>query len=557
MTTKAKFTFASLSGSILIFTSCSHSRLPLTTFAQAPDTTISATKVLPDSSPALLTKKELEVLLRRKDDDTPESRKMKLLFNTPFVDNSAYRKKGLPSRSLDPVLGESLRVSSWNIEKSIHADKVSKILKSEKAFKANLKPEVLKNKKRYAEALRQRNKLASSDILLLQEMDLGHCRSGYAFVAKDMARQLGMNFVYAPQQLEIDPSYLGVKDIKFSNPPIPGHTCDSNPENASHYKGVFGVAVLSRYPIKSVQIFPLVTQPHDWYAGEIGAPDLLEKSRRFGAKALFHSKTGREVKAGGRGFTRVDLHVPGVPHDTITVINIHLEIKTQPKYRTEQMREILSYIGDIKNPVIMAGDHNSSAVDVSSTSFARAAKRNVTSPSRLTSIGLFLANTTGISQTRSLFNGLKNFQDPLAWGIPVLFPNKTKQMFELIEDFRFEDGGAFDFRGNKIRSKSGSFRTLSNANHRNSLKGFVQTFTTPQNIGPFGCERLDWMFVKSHLKDSNNNKGSYKLAPHFGETFSLLNRTALSPYSDHQPISTIIPFNEPDVKTLKKAYKNR
>ena len=556
MTTNAIIIFATLAGSIALFTSCNNSIPPLKVLPKAPNTTISSTKALPDSAPQLLSKKELEVLLRRKNENTPESRKMKRLFNTPFVDNSAYRRNGIPSRTTNPILGEALRVSTWNIEKSIHADKATKILKSEKAFIADLKPEILKNKTKYAEALRQRKQFANSDIILLQEMDIGHCRSGYTFAAKDMARELGMNFVYAPQQLEIDPSYLGVDDVKFDNPAMPGHSCKSHPQNAAKYKGVFGVAVLSRYPIKSVQIFPLNTQPYDWYDREIIAPDILEKGRKLGAKTLFKSKTGRELKVGGRSFTRVDLHVPGVPQDTITIINIHLEIKTLPEQRTEQMREILSYIGHIKNPVIMAGDHNSAAVDVSATSIGRATKRNLTDRSKIASFGLFLANATGINQARNLINGYKNFQDPLAWGIPVILPNKTKPLFKLIEDYRFDDGGAFDFRGNKIRSKGGSYRTLANANQRTSYKGFVQTFTTPQNIGPFGCERLDWMFVKSHLKDSKNNKGPYKLAPHFGETFNLLNQTARNPYSDHHPISALIPFNEPDVEVLKAAYKN-
>jgi len=505
-------------------------------------------KILSNQSPALLHSDDLKVLLREKGKDTVASRKADKLFSSTFVDNSHYRSKGIPKASEHPILGPSIRVSTWNVEKSINANNAASALGSEQSFIKDLDPKVLKKKAAYDKALEQRAILAASDILILQEMDIGHCRSGYAFAAKKMAQEMKMNFVYAPQQLEIDPVYLGVEDIKFGNGAVDHTACKHLQGEPKEYKGVFGVAVLSRYPIKYVQSFPLENQPYDWFDKEIVKPDFFEKTRRFGAQKLFKARPTREVKAGGRGFTRVDLHVPNVPHETITVINIHLEIKTEPKNRVEQLREILSYINEIENPVIMAGDFNSASRDLSSTSFKRASIRATKNSSNLVSAGLFLANVTGVSHIRNAINSYKNFCDPLAFGIPGILPNKTRPMFKMIKDYRFKDGGAFDFRGDSNRSINKVRRSLSNSNQRNRIKGFRPTFSVPRPIGPIGLERLDWIFVKSFLGSPKDKKGPYKLAPHFGQTLGAINRSLATKYSDHHPITAVLPFNEPNLK---------
>lgn len=536
----------SVCGSLLL-NSCHSSRsqkrdeikkAPITTEGKDP---LSST-VLKNSSPSLLNVNELNVLLRQPGKNTAANRKAEALFRAPFVDNSAYHKSGMPKPTEHPIVGPSLRVSTWNIEKSMRLNDVAKALSSEKEYVSNLQEAVLLDPERYSEALRQRVDLASSDILLCQEMDIGHCRSDYLFATKHLAKKMNLNFVYAPQQLEIDPAYLRASDVKFENTDAPMEVCS----DLSRYKGVFGVAVLSRYPIKRVQVFPLKTQTYDWYAGEIKRPDFVEKGRRFGAKKLFASNPTREVKKGGRGFTRVDLHVPGVPNETISVINIHLEIKAGPEKRVEQIEEILGYVADIKNPVIMAGDFNSASRDVSATSLWKASSGVVKEPSRLASIGLFLANVTGVNQVRGAINGVKNFQNPIAWNIPVVLENKTRSLFKCIQNFRFEDGGAFDFRGDRKRSINKKGGLLANSNQR-TTKGFTQTFRLPNPIGPLGCERLDWIFVKSFLTDPKDKKGSYRLAPHFGETLYYLNVFVKKKYSDHHPITTVLPLTEPDL----------
>ncbi len=497
------------------------------------------------SSPDLLSYKELRSLAENPNPTGKLAEKYNKLLTTPYIDNSVYFRSGLPETSIHPQLGKSIRLSTWNIEKSIRAYEAGKMLTSESVFTDGLREKIKSEPNAYSEAVRQRAALAASDILLLQEMDIGHCRSGYLFAAKHLAQKLKMNFVYAPQQLEIDPVHLGLDHIKFDNGDVDQMACRALLGNSSTYKGVFGVAVLSRYPIKNVELFQLKTKPYDWYDGEIQKPDFLEKGRRKGSEALFKFQPIREVKVGGRSFTRVDLHVPGVPFETVTIINIHLEIKASPDDRRKQVKEILSYMKDIKNPVVMAGDFNSSSTDVRSTSVGRFSKKTVTDPTKLLGIGLFAANITGANQLRTIVNGYKNLRDPLAWSIPVILPNKTKALFSTIENFRFADGGAFDFRGDKSRSINGNSGELSNANQRHTGRGFTFTYSVPRSIGVIGCERLDWIFVKSFLTSPKQRNGSYRLAPHFGETLGLINLSSEDAYSDHHPITTVLPLEEP------------
>ena len=507
-------------------------------------------KIITKSSPSLLNTDELSTLLQEYGKTTSTSKGSKIskkvakLFSTPFIDNSHFKKHGLPKPGDHPNLGKSLRVSTWNIEKSINVTSAANALSSEKAFIANLKPGTLKKQHLYNDAIRQRASLAASDILLCQEMDIGHCRSNYLFAAKHLAKKMGMNFVYAPQQLEIDPVHLGETDIKFGNKYLSTHKCNTTPHD---YKGVFGVAVLSRYPIKRVQVFPLKTQPYDWYTGEIKKPDFLEKLRRYSTEKLFKFRPAREIKIGGRGFTRVDLHVPGVPHETLTVINIHLEIKAPPKQRTAQLKEILSYIGEIKNPVIMAGDYNNASRDVSATSVAKATANTIKNPTTIVSTGLHIADAITLSRVRTLVNEAKNFKNPLATHIPFILPNKKKSLFSLVESYRFKDGGAFDFRGDKERSINGCNSTLANSNQKTHFKRFTFTFSTPRTWGPIGRDRLDWIFVKSFLTHPKDKNGSYQLAPHYGETLSQMNLAVKNRYSDHHPITVLLPLNEPEL----------
>lgn len=439
-------------------------------------------------------------------------------------------------------MGEFVRVATWNIEKSIHAHEAARALKSASAFEALIDPRVAPpGSKRRAELLRERERLVTADVILLQEMDIGIGRSGYRDAAREIAQALGMNYVYAPQQLEIDPVLLGLESIPDGRGGKVSHQPDPR-----RYKGVFGIAVLSRYPVRSAKCFQLKAQPYDWYEGEKSDTGLIEDSRRFAAEVLFENKIVREMKVGGRIFFRVDLAVPGLPGSTLTVIHNHLEIKARPRDREAQLLEILSHIQDIPHTVVMAGDHNTSKADISPTSARRVLARTSTSSQTWLSVGMnvLMAVPVVANTGRLLINNVKNLHNPLALDIPILLPNKSRRLFNRIEDFRFADGGQFDFRGDRDRSINRSSAKLANSNEK-AFFGRTPTFSVKRPIGPIGRGRLDWIFVKAPPSALPDGRKSYRLSPHFGEALSTFGQALHPALSDHIPCAVDIPLQEP------------
>ena len=108
-------------------------------------------------------------------------------------------------------------------------------------------------------------------------MDIGVKRSGYINAAGELAKALKMNYAYAPEQLEIDPVYLGLEKINYDDGTVDQEQTDYYRVDPAKYKGAFGIAVLSRYPIKRAQAFQLKNQAYDWYAGEKPKIGFVEK----------------------------------------------------------------------------------------------------------------------------------------------------------------------------------------------------------------------------------------------------------------------------------------
>ncbi len=499
--------------------------------------------------PEFLTFEELKTLSKNPHPDGALEKKLERFWRTPVISNEAYYRGAKPIRPIHPLLGPSLRLVSWNIEKSFRMDDAVTAFTSARDFERLINPgEVAPGSASHRKVMRQREKLTTADVIVLQEMDIGVKRSGYVDAARKLAEALNMNYAYGTEYLEIDPVYLGLEKIQLESGEEDKEAEEYYAVDPARYKGAFGCAVLSRYPIKHVEVFQLKNQAYDWYAGEKEKTTFLEGLRRFGTKTAFKNELTREMKVGGRIYFRVDLEVPELPGKTLTIINIHLEIKCLPKGREKQMAEIFSYLKGIKNPVIVVGDFNSAPTDLSPTSVTRTVKRTAKNPTTWLTLGLNAVSphALALNTTRGVSNVTKNFNDPLAKHIPVVAPNPVKPMFERIRDFKFEDGGAFDFRGNSDRSVNGKSDTLSNSNQR-GRKGFKTTFSVKRPWGVIGKYRLDWVFVKSFLKSPEALDGSYRFAPHFGETLEEMNTSLEIPISDHHPNAVDLPLEEPKI----------
>jgi len=475
--------------------------------------------------------------------------KVDRLLSTPLIDNRAWYAGKRPVRHTNSKLGPALRVATWNIEKSFRMPEVIQAMKSDEAYSRLIdRDQVGEGTGTWDNMLRQRERVASADIIFLQEMDIGVNRSDYLNAAGEMAKAMGMNYAYATQAIECDPVLLGLEPItNHETGEIDMEATRFFRADPARFKGCFGSAVLSRYPIKSVEVLPLKTFAYDWYAGEKEKPTYIEQVRRFGTKLLFENTVTREMKVGGRNYFRVDLEVPGVGHDnTLTVVNVHLEIKCLPKVRNEQIREILGYISEITNPVVLAGDFNASAIDISPTSIERITKRAAKNPETWLNVANEIYfDLDWASLGRNVINFTKNLHSPLAPDVPVLLPNKVRPLMDEVEDFRFADGSTFDFRGDAERSMGRWHSTLSNSNQK-KFKGQVQSFKVKRPIGPIGYYRLDWIFVRSGwLGHPTDRDASYQLAPHFGETLVDFNRYLERPLSDHRPSVIDLPLLEP------------
>lgn len=505
--------------------------------------------ITPHSGPEYLSYVELIHLSSHPQPGGALEKKMEHLLNTPFISNEAYLRGAKPRKFKDPKLGSVLRIAQWNIEKSMKMQEAIWAFKDEEKFKGLIDAEKFKpGSKEYEEILDQRRLLAEADVLILQEMDVGMKRSEYRNAAKELAEALDMNYVYGTEQLEIDPINLGIEKFEDEKG-VPDKELQKlfavEPEK---YKGLFGSAVLSRYPIIDVKFFQLHHQAYDWYSNEQVPISVLEKAKRGGAKAVFLEKLFREIKIGGRVFMQVDLYVPELPEKRLSIINVHLEIKCKAKGRTFQIAEILGHLNDIKNPVVLAGDFNSAPGDMSPTSFRRELRNLATSPTFWfdNAVRYLTPQALVLTATRSVSNITKNFQNPTARHIPIIAPNPSREIFEVIEKYHFYDGHAFDFRGNQGRA-AGDTGLLGNSNQKD-LAGYKTTFTTDRTVAKvLGKFRLDWVFVKSYLKSPKDGRGPYKFAPHFGRTLEEMNDRLKERISDHHPNIVDLPFEEPKV----------
>jgi endonuclease/exonuclease/phosphatase family metal-dependent hydrolase len=104
-----------------------------------------------------------------------------------------------------------LRIVAWNIERGIHVDAITSIL-------------------------RDHPLLGEADVLLLSELDWGMARTGNRFVARDIASALGMNYAFAPCYLALSKGAGVEKDVAGEN-----------------IESLHGIALLSRYPLRDVR----------------------------------------------------------------------------------------------------------------------------------------------------------------------------------------------------------------------------------------------------------------------------------------------------------------
>ncbi|MBM3811388.1 MAG: hypothetical protein FJW20_07100 [Acidimicrobiia bacterium] len=486
--------------------------------------------------PPLLSWEELRQIGEKDPMPKALAAKVDSLLATPFISNEAYYAGAKPLRPDLPLLGPGLRAMLWNIERGLRLQDVINLFTDKQAFLAKADA---KNATALLDVADQVEFIRQSDVLILNELDWGMKRTEYREVVRELGRALNMNWAFAVEFLEVDPVHLGTEPFHDTEVEESKKLQEMLKVDKERFRGLHGTAVLSRYPIRSAKALPFRIQGYDWYFGEQERVSKVEKSRRAVADKVFLETILREIRRGGRTMLLVTLEVPDLPEKRLTIAAPHLENRCKPEKRRQQMGEVLRHLEKIDHPVILAGDLNTSLTDAKPTTVKREIYKRVGSGEFWAQRGLKWATGVGLAYdvVTTGVTKVKNLNDPTARHVPIVAPNPEAKLFELMQEFRFDDRGTFDFRGDRKRSP-GSDATLANSNQR-AQKGFEVTYEVERNIGPFGQFKLDWLFVKP------SRAGNYLFAPHFPRTLQQLNNSYEERLSDHHPMTVDLPFAEP------------
>lgn len=528
--------------------------VPPSTFGQAAD-------------PPLLSFDEIKQLYQDDDLPAPLRDKLRTLLTTPFVRNSASDAGMMPLKPSDPQTGKMLRVVQWNIERGLEFDAVRFAFTDPKQFNALMEDKGSKASEEDRAKIREQIAiLQQADLLVLNEVDWGVNRTLFRNVADELASALNMNYAYGVEFVEVDPITMGldqqvvVHEVEeaYADPhddraAMLEHVREVMKPDPERYKGMHGTAILSRYKLENVKLMPFLIQGHDWYKDEKKRSAAVKAEGKVSA-ALFKEQLVRQVRRGGRMMLMADIADPDLPGGRVTVVATHLEDVTSPENRRKQLHEMLDKIEQIDHPVIIAGDMNTSTHTGVPISVTRALKQRFGSGKWWAEEGatnaIKLATPLGWAYdlTLGVVGFARKVDDPTGTSIPLLGDNPEAKFFSTLEKFRFDDGSAFDFRGDAEHSANGRGGRLANSNER-SAKGFEPTEELSRRFGPIGQYKLDWIFVRPAHFDKPDRHDFSAFSAYHGRTLHAINHAIPDRISDHNPITVDLPLSDPNQQT--------
>lgn len=176
-----------------------------------------------------------------------------------------------------------------------------------------------------ARALKTHGQLKDKDLLLLTELDYGMARSQNRFVARDLAKELNLNYAFAP-------CYIALQ--KGS-----GIESQAAGENT---KSLHGLAMFSKYPIKNVRA--------------VGLPNGKDKM------------WGKEKRLGYLRALVADIEHPAGAFRAVT---LHLDAHSSRKHRHLQMRIVLDFLDTLSAlPTVIGGDWNTTTFNAQTANHA-------------------------------------------------------------------------------------------------------------------------------------------------------------------------------------------
>jgi endonuclease/exonuclease/phosphatase family metal-dependent hydrolase len=169
------------------------------------------------------------------------------------------------------------------------------------------------------QALLTHPQLADADLHFFNEIDLGMARAGNRDVLADLARSLHRYGAWAPMFLE---TTVGRDDDHL--------TAGSGVNEES----LFGVGLLSRWPIGAVRIAPLPSPEEIQF----------DLERMVGRHILLAAEILR-------------------PEGAFIAATSHLEVHRTRRHRADQIRMVLDALSNETRPIILAGDFNTHTFD--------------------------------------------------------------------------------------------------------------------------------------------------------------------------------------------------
>ena len=498
-----------------------------------------------DGDPSVLSFDELVTLSATAKPSGPLAARLDTLLTTPFIDNSATAAGANPHRPEVRKVGAVLRVGFWNIERGLNFDLIRAAVTNTEDFERLAASEGRLSDSRKALIESQLRDLQDADVLVLNEVDRGMKRTEYRDVARELAAALHMNYAYGVEFVEVDPIFaLGTEQVHLENAEQDARLQQDLLVDRARYRGLHGTAILSRYPIRDARILRLPIC-YDWYGKEAKEAAKLEKGRRWAARRLFNERIEREVRHGGRMALIVNLAVADSPTGEVTIVGTHLENKCTPGCRRNQMKTLLANLREDDNPLVIAGDLNTTGQNNTPTSVRNEIMSRVSDYKFWTSQAISYFNPLGIYKFALIpVHYVHGYNDPTALHVPIVWEHREQPLFKTVERFRFADGHAFDFRGDRERTLNGRSRTLADSNERGG-KGFVPTYAFSRNYGGLvGRFKLDWVFVKPFVDDPRRKGQSEAFAPHFARTMRELNEAVPDRISDHAPMTVDLPLSE-------------
>ncbi len=221
--------------------------------------------------------------------------------STLELDKSIVYRKIKPEidRILNAVVGENFAPETFETSEMIHA--LAWNIERGNQFAG------------IVEALKNHADLKDKDLLLLTELDYGMARSGNRFVARDLAKELNLNYAFAP-------CYIALQ--KGS-----GVEADVAGENT---KSLHGVALFSKFPMRNAHTVALPN----------GKDKMWGKEKRLGHLRALIS----------------DIEHPAGNFRAVTV---HLDAHSSRKHRRLQMKIVLDHLETLpKLPTLIGGDWN-------------------------------------------------------------------------------------------------------------------------------------------------------------------------------------------------------